>query len=71
VDAVDSAMESIKAGGMTATVQQDGDAMGKANIRIAINGALGREWLDGTEYQYTTDPYKSIRIPYAKITEVK
>ena len=71
VDAVDSAMESIKTGGMTATVQQDGDAMGKANIRIAINGALGREWLDGTEYQYTDDPYFCIRIPYAKITEVE
>jgi methyl-galactoside transport system substrate-binding protein len=71
VDAVDSALESIKEGGMTATVQQDGDAMGKANIRIAINGALGREWLDGTEYTYTDDPFHCIRIPYAKITEVK
>lgn len=71
VDAVDSAIESIKNGQMTATVQQDGDAMGKANVRIAINGALGREWLDGTEYQYTNDPFKCIRIPYAKITEVE
>ena len=71
VDAVDSALESIKAGGMTATVQQDGDAMGKANIRIAINGALGKEWLDGTEYTYTDDPFHCIRIPYAKITEVE
>jgi methyl-galactoside transport system substrate-binding protein len=71
VDAVDSALESIKAGGMTATVQQDGNAMGKANIRIAINGALGKEWLDGTEYTYTDDPFHCIRIPYAKITEVE
>jgi len=71
VDAVDSAIESIKSGGMTATVAQDGDAMGKANIRIAINGALGREWLDGTDYTYTDDPYYCIRIPYAKITEVE
>lgn len=71
VDAVDSALESIKAGGMTATVQQDGDAMGKANIRIAVNGALGREWLDGTDYTYTDDAFHCIRIPYAKITEVK
>lgn len=70
VDAVDSALESIKEGGMTATVQQDGDAMGKANIRIAVNGALGREWLDGTEYTYTDDVFHCIRIPYAKITEV-
>ncbi len=71
VDAVDSALESIKAGGMTATVQQDGDAMGRANVRIAINGALGKEWLDGTEYTYTDDPFHCIRIPYAKITEVE
>ncbi len=72
VDAIDAAMESIKNGGMTATVQQDGDAMGKANIRIAVNGALGKEWLDGTEYVYTTeDPFHCIRIPYAKITEVE
>ena len=68
VDAVDSALESIKDGGMTATVQQDGDAMGKANIRVAINGAQGKEWLDGTDYQLSADGY-SVRIPYAKITE--
>jgi methyl-galactoside transport system substrate-binding protein len=52
---------------MTATVQQDGDAMGKADIRIAINGALGKDWLDGTDYQLSADGY-SVRIPYAKIT---
>ena len=58
--------------GMTATVQQDGDAMGKANIRIAVNGALGLDWLDGTDYEYTTeDAFHCIRIPYAKITEVE
>jgi len=68
VDAVDSALESIKNGGMTATVQQDGDAMGKANIRVAINGALGKGWLDGTDYTMSDDGY-SVRIPYAKITE--
>ncbi len=72
VDAIDAALESIKNGGMTATVQQDGDAMGKANIRIAYNGALGKEWLDGTDYVYTTeDDFYCIRIPYAMITEVK
>ncbi|MCK9286488.1 MAG: galactose ABC transporter substrate-binding protein [Sphaerochaetaceae bacterium] len=72
VDAIDAALESIKNGGMTATVQQDGDAMGKANIRIAYNGAMGKEWLDGTEYTYTTeDAFNCIRIPYAMITEVK
>lgn len=67
VDAVDSAIASIKAGGMTATVKQDGDAMGKAAMRLAINGALKKAWLDGTTYKLATDGY-SIRIPYAKIT---
>jgi len=72
VDAVDSALESIKNGGMTATVKQDGDAMGKANIRIAFNGATGKDWLDGTDYTYTTeDAFHCIRIPYAKITTVQ
>lgn len=68
VDAVDAALEAIKAGKMTATVQQDGDAMGKACIRLAVNKALGKDWLEGTEYQIAADGY-SIRIPYAKITE--
>jgi methyl-galactoside transport system substrate-binding protein len=67
VDAVDSALESIKSGGMTATVKQDGDAMGKANIIIALNGALGKPWLEGTDYKLAADGY-SVRIPYAKIT---
>jgi methyl-galactoside transport system substrate-binding protein len=68
VDAVDSAIESIRAGGMTATVKQDGDAMGKANIIVALNGAQGKSWLEGTEYKLSGDGY-SIRIPYAKITK--
>ena len=68
VDAIDAALVSIENGGMTGTVLQDGDAMGQANILCAINGALGRDWLDGTDYEYTDDPYHCIRIPYAMIT---
>jgi ABC-type sugar transport system substrate-binding protein len=68
VDAVDAATEAIKAGKMAATVKQDGDAMGKAVIRLAINGALKKGFLDGTDYKMSADGY-SIRIPYAKITD--
>ena len=68
VDAVDAALEAIKAGKMTATVQQDGDAMGKACVTLAVNKALGKDYLEGTDYQLAADGY-SIRIPYAKITE--
>jgi methyl-galactoside transport system substrate-binding protein len=68
VDAVEAALESIKSGGMTATVKQDGDAMGRANILIALNGAQGKPWLDGLPYKLSDDGY-SVRIPYAKITQ--
>ena len=70
VDATDAALESIKNGGMTATVKQDGDAMGYANIAIMMNYLLTGEWLEGTDYEYAADGY-SVRIPYAKITEVE
>ena len=69
VDAIDAALVSIENGGMTGTVLQDGDAMGQANILCAINGALGRDWLDGTDYTYDeNEEFYCIRIPYAKIT---
>ena len=67
VDCTDTAVEYINAGKLYGTVKQDGDAMGKANILLAINGALGKDWLDGTDYTMADDGY-SIRIPYAKIT---
>ena len=70
VDATDAALESIKNGGMTATVKQDGDAMGEANIRIMMNYLLTGEWLEGTDYPLAEDGY-SVRIPYAKITADK
>ncbi len=69
VDATPSALEAIKAGKMTATVKQDGNAMGYANIMIALNYLETGSWLDGTDYEYAADGY-SVRIPYAKITEV-
>jgi len=70
VDATDAALEAIKAGKMTATVKQDGDAMGYANIAIALNYLQTGSWLEGTDYEYAADGY-SVRIPYAKITEVE
>ena len=68
VDATDTAQEYINAGKLYGTVKQDGDAMGKCNIYMAINGALGKDWLDGTDYTMADDGF-SVRIPYAKITK--
>ena len=72
VDATDAALEAIKAGRMTATVKQDGDAMGQANIRIMMNYLLNGSWTDGLDYKVNEDGVSTF-IPYAKITadEVK
>ena len=72
VDATDAAMEAIKAGRMTATVKQDGDAMGEANIRFAMNYLLNGTWYEGLEDMYKlNDDGCSVYIPYAKITADK
>ena len=70
VDATDAAYEAIKAGRMTATVKQDGDAMGEANIRFAMNYLLNGKWYEGLEDKYKlNEDGVSVYIPYAKITQ--
>ena len=70
VDATDAAIEAIKAGRMTATVKQDGDAMGEANIRFAMNYLLNGKWYEGLEDKYKlNEDGVSVYIPYAKITQ--
>ena len=70
VDATDAAIEAIKAGKMTATVKQDGDAMGEANIRFMMNYLLNGSFYEGLEDKYKlNDDGVSVYIPYAKITE--
>ncbi len=68
VDATDAGMAAITAGKMAATVKQDGDAMGKAIVAIALNAGKGVAFpfLDGTEYKLADDGV-SVRIPYAKV----
>jgi methyl-galactoside transport system substrate-binding protein len=68
VDATDAGMEAINQGKEAATVKQDGDAMGKCVIAVAINAGLGKsDWLEGTDYKLDTDGV-SIRIPYSAIS---
>lgn len=64
VDATDAAVDLISKGQMSATVKQDGDAMGKAVVEIVANLAAGKEPLEGTEYKFD-DSGVAIRIPYA------
>ena len=64
VDATDAAIELITKGKMAATVKQDGDAMGKAIVEIALNVATGKDPLEGTDYAFD-DSGVAVRIPYA------
>ena len=69
VDATASALEAIKAGKMTATVKQDGDAMGEANLRFALNFLMNGSWMEGLEEMYKlNEDGVSTYIPYSKIT---
>ena len=69
VDATDAAIEAIKAGKMTATVKQDGDAMGHANIEFMLNKLMNGDFFAGMEDKYKlNDDGCSVYIPYAKIT---
>ena len=54
---------------MTATVKQDGDAMGEANIRFMMNWLQNGTWYEGLEDMYNlNDDGCSVYIPYATIT---
>ncbi len=69
VDATDAGVEAIKAGKMTATVKQDGDAMGEANIRFAVNYLMNGSYTAGLEDKYkVNEDGVSTYIPYSKIT---
>ena len=68
VDATDAAVDAIKKGTMSATVLQDGKAMGNAVAAIALNAATGVDFVEGTEYT-VDETGVSVRIPYAPYTK--
>lgn len=67
VDATDAAKDAIAKGTMSATVLQDGEAMGNAIATAALNAAAGEDFLAGTEYTLD-DTGVAVRIPYAPYT---
>lgn len=67
VDATDAAKDAIAKGTMSATVLQDGEAMGNAVAAIALNAASGSDYLAGTDFAYD-DTGVAVRIPYAPYT---
>ncbi len=66
VDALSTAIDAISSGKMEGTVKQDGGAMAKAIVTIAMNIKEGRDFLADTEYTFDENTRK-LRIPYASI----
>lgn len=67
VDATDAAKELISKEYMSGTVVQDGEEMGKALFRAAMNLYEGKDITEGTDYKYD-DTGISVRIPYKPYT---
>lgn len=70
VDATDAAKDAIAKGTMSATVLQDGEAMGNAVAAAALNAASGTDFLAGTDLAFDESGV-AVRIPYAPYTEAK
>ncbi len=64
VDATEQAVDAINRGIMSATVRQDGVAMGQAVSTIILNMIAGKAPLDGTAYSYDASGI-AVRIPYS------
>ena len=64
VDATDQAVDAINRGIMSATVKQDGEAMGQAASAIILNMIAGKPPLEGLNLQFDESGI-AVRIPYA------
>lgn len=73
VDAVQTAVDAIKKGEMFGSIKQDGEAMAKCLVALINNAYNGKDFLDGTDYEWTKSlkdgkDVRKIRIPYAMFT---
>ncbi|MDO5717641.1 MAG: galactose ABC transporter substrate-binding protein [Tissierellia bacterium] len=63
VDATEEAQEVINQKAMSGTVKQDNEAMAKAIFTLMVNGVQGKEFVEGTEYEYDESGI-AVRVPY-------
>lgn len=73
VDATATAQDAIKKGTMFGSVKQDGEAMAKCLVALAKNAYEGKDFLEGTKYEWsksleTGNEVRKIRIPYSVFT---
>ncbi len=68
VDATSVARESIQAGNMSGTIEQDAAGMAEGIMHFARNAAEGRALLSGAENFNVDEDVAKVRIPYAIFT---
>lgn len=68
VDALDQAIQHIKAGEMAGTVKQNSETMAKGVIDLIMNKLAGKDWIESTDYKIHDDKV-SVRMDYEKITK--
>lgn len=68
IDALPEMLEKIESGEVIGSVLQDASTQGKVIVAIANNLFLGKEPLDGLDFEFDTDGSKAVRVPYAAIT---
>jgi methyl-galactoside transport system substrate-binding protein len=66
VDATTAGVAAIDAGEMYGTVKQDAAAMATCIAALALNKLNGKDYLDGTSYDWESATVQKIRIPYSK-----
>ena len=65
VDAIPEALDLIEKGQMQGTILQDAKKLGQVTMALTINVAMGKDVLEGTEWEL--DEVKAVRIPYVPI----
>lgn len=66
VDALEQALQQVGTGEMNGTVLNDGKNQAKAVIDLALNVAMGKDAVEGTDW--TLDDVKAVRVPYVAVT---
>lgn len=68
VDALDQALTHIADGELDGTVLNDGVNQSRATVDLAVNAAMGKDVLEGTDWKIDSPKTKAVRVPYVAVT---
>ncbi len=68
VDALDQALTHIADGELDGTVLNDGVNQSRATVDLAVNAAMAKDVLEGTDWKIDGPKTKAVRVPYVAVT---